>query len=166
MIQQDVSLKLPSNALTYGILQSLVLPVFLTIFAKFIPQTAGYYILIGIVLLILSIVYAFIYFSTFSYVVNKESIIINSGVIFKSSKTVNYNDLQNIQVNRGPILMMLGLASLQGFTSSPAQLVISGDGRTTRTTIKPDVEIILTLEDANELSQMMRVGDIQKVAQI
>jgi membrane protein YdbS with pleckstrin-like domain len=167
MIQKNVSLKLPQAVLYYRIISLVIISVIIAVFTYFVPQTTSYSVFIGVGFLVLTVVYAIIYLVTYSYTVSDDSITINSGVLFKDSKTVNYNDLQNMQVKRGPLLMAFGLADVQGFTSSPGQLVISSSGRGgTNTTVKPDVEIVLTTEDANELAQMMHVGDIQKVKQV
>jgi membrane protein YdbS with pleckstrin-like domain len=165
MISQNVSLKLASGVIIYKLIQAIIFSVIIAVIIKFIPPTSHYYILVGVGLVVLTVLYAILFVSTFSYVITAESIIINSGVVFKTSKTVNYNDLQNIQIKNGPLLAMCGLSNLLAFTSSPAQMMVSGNGRNTQTTYMPDVQILMAKLDAQELSQMMRVGDIQKVRQ-
>src|SRR3989344_389314 len=147
MIQKNVVLKLPFSVLTYRIIQAVIFSVVLAILTKFFPQTSDYYILISVVWLVLSVGYTIAYLATFSYVIGDDAVTVNSGVFFKSNKITNYNNLQNIETKTGPVLMMFGLSHLRGFTSSPAQLVItsSGNGRT-NTSVKPDVQITLNKE--------------------
>lgn len=166
MIQKNIVLKLPPKALIYRITQTLILVVLFFIFSRFFPQIATF-LPIAIILFLVYIPYAILYFLTFSYFIAEDAITINSGIIFKSSKITNYNNFQNVEVKTGPMLMVFGLANLQGFTSSPAQLVISSSGNGhTSTQAKPDVFIVLLKEDAQELAQMMRVGDVQRVKQV
>jgi membrane protein YdbS with pleckstrin-like domain len=164
MIQQNIDLKLPSSALTYYMVTLPLFPIILTAFLYFYPPTTQYSLFIGLALIVLIIVYSFAYVATFSYQITGDSITINSGVLFKSSKIVNFNDLQNTNVKMGPLLSMFGLASLEGFTSNPTQLIISSDSRGhTQTTQNPDIKVLLLREDAIELATIMRKGDIQKV---
>jgi uncharacterized membrane protein YdbT with pleckstrin-like domain len=160
VIQQNTNLKLPLSALYYAILQAVIYSSIVALIVKFIPLIGDYAILMGIVLILLSAIYTVVYFFTFSFQVNDKSITMNRGVFFKTSKSVNFNDLQNVQIKRGPFLMMFGLARVQGLTSSPGQLAISSAGHNTSTSVRPDIVIVLTKEDATELAQIMRKGDL------
>lgn len=167
MINKNVPLKLPPNALAYKLSQAVIISIILSIVAKFYPETSSYYLLLGLGLLILSGIYTFAYVSLFSYVIGSDAITVNSGVLFRSEKIINYNDLQNVDVQRGPLLMLFGLSNLRGFTASPGQLMISSDDHGhTSTTVTPDVQILLTKQDGEELAQIMRAGHIQKVQQV
>lgn len=98
---------------------------------------------IPIALFVLIALYQILYYSTFSYTVNEGQISITSGVLFSSTKTTDFRMVQDIQSKRSPVLMIFGLRSLQGFTSSPDQIRVSGGsfhmgGRTgSRTTYHP-----------------------------
>ena len=158
MIEQNTNLKLPVGALYYALSQAVIYSLVVALFIKFIPFIGGYAVLVGVILIILSSVYTVAYFSTYSFQINNKNITMNRGVFFKSSKMVNFNDLQNVQIKRGPFLMMFGLSRIQGLTSSPGQLVISG-GRNSSSSVRPDIVLVLNQENAKELAQMMNAGD-------
>lgn len=114
---------------------------------------------IPIALLVLIALYRILYYSTFSYTVNEGQISVTSGVLFSSTKTTDFRMVQDIQSKRGPVLMIFGLRSLQGFTSSPDQIKVSGGsfrlggnlGYQARTTYHPDISILLPTTVAEQL---------------
>ncbi len=106
---------------------------------------------IPLVLLLLNVLYNLLYYKMYSFVVDTGKISVTSGVVFPSTKTTDFRMVQNVATQRGPLLMMFGLQMVQGFTSSPGQLVISSGKNGTSTTYRPDISIPLVSEDAEQL---------------
>jgi membrane protein YdbS with pleckstrin-like domain len=96
--------------------------------------------------------YRVIYFSLFSYTLGPAAVSIDSGVIIRSHKSVQFEEAQNVDVVRGPLLMLFGLGNLRVFTASPGQVVVVSTKNGTRTIHKPDVDIVLPFAEASSLS--------------
>lgn len=193
MIQTNTQNKLPAKVLAYWLFNSAIIAVIIAIVLGFIshagtiqttvnnqPTTinvAQYGLLavagIPLIIFVLFALYQIFYYSTFSYLVNEGQISITSGILFSSTKTTDFRMIQDISSKRGPILMIFGLGNLQGFTSSPDQIRISGGGSFrlgnrygggSRTTYRPDINIVLPEADAEELrSQIANSAEVQKV---
>lgn len=172
MIQQNIPLKLATSVLSYKITQAVLSAIFLSVVIQFFPQTASYRVEAIIGVFIVGIVYAYLYWMFFSYQISQTSIVIRSGVIFRSAKTVEFNNLQNASADRGPLLMLFGLSRFNGFTASVGQISFSSSthtdaqGRTTSSsssTTRPDVDIILPKADAEEMLTWVQSGHIQRV---
>jgi membrane protein YdbS with pleckstrin-like domain len=169
--------KLSPSVLVYWIFKDIILVVIIAVILAFISQSGnihatvnnqpttiniaqyGSLVTFGIpfILLILLALYQILYYMTFSYTMNEGQIFITSGILFSSTKTTDFRMIQDIQSKRGPILMIFGLCSLQGFTSSPDQIRISGPsfrlgGRGNMyTTYRPDINILLPTATAEQL---------------
>lgn len=169
MIQLNTPQKLNSAALVYSILKSVFVAIFLLVIAYMIsqsPQLVQYKSLIlaaAVIVAVLNPIYAALWWKLFQYTVGEDYIIIQKGVIFRSEKNINFNDIQSINAVFGPLMALFGLRQVSGFTSSPEQLVITSDKGGTRTTHVPDIQILLDKQTAEELLQAVRKGDVQKV---
>jgi len=119
---------------------------------------------IPIFLFLSGLIYNVFYYKTFSYTLSDEAISITSGIIFVSTKSIDFHDIQNISSSFGPVLNLFGLGILSGFTSSPGQIIVSGNSKSTTTSYRPDIHIILNKEDVEELRMFMsKADDIGKV---
>jgi membrane protein YdbS with pleckstrin-like domain len=164
MITRDIPLKLPASALVYEMIKSVILVGVLFAFSLFFPQADPYRVMGGLLLIIYCFAYNVVYWKLFSYQVSAAEVAISSGVLFRSSKSVAYNRLQNVDIKRGPLLMACGLAEIQGFTASPAQVIVSSSRNSgSTTTITPDIRLVIGAQDAQELSGLMQAGNVQKV---
>lgn len=167
MITQNSKLTLPQSVIFYKVIQFGITAIILGFFSSFFPEVSGYSFVGAIFIFVFGVAYAYLSWMFFSYLISENSITINSGILFRTSKTVNFNDLESINVATGPVLMLMGLAQVKGFTSSPAQTIVSSsrNGRT-QTTVIPDVDLILTKSDAEEIASLVKTGQIQKVQNV
>lgn len=168
MITYNQKTHLPSSVLVYKFIQAFIGSIILIAFTFFAPQLSPFRLILPIVTLLLSFGYTYLWWSLYRYEISSEAITIQSGVLFRSNKSVAFNDLQSAEVNTGPLLLMLGLGRFVAFTASPRQVVMNtsynqnGRGGTS-STIRPDVDLIITKAEAEEVLTQTRKGDIQKV---
>jgi len=172
MLQLNTTQKLSKKVLYYHLLNSAIFVVILVVVFLFFPKNQMQPSLVQAlnfivpVLVILIPLGNYLSWKFFSYTINEQNIIIQSGVIFRQNKSVNFNDLQNIDSAFGPVLGLFGLRKVQGFTSSPGQLIINHSKNGTTTQRVPDVNIILEKDLAQEFLDLARKGDIQKVQSV
>ncbi len=117
-------------------------------------------------LLVVAWLYLYLWWKIFTYAVFQDHVEITSGIIIRHTKAVNFNDLQSINVVFGPLLAMCGLRKVQGFTSSPQQLIVTGSNDSTTTRHVPDMQLVIEKELAEELARIARSGDVQKVQHV
>lgn len=171
MITFNVPQKLSSKVLSYSMTGAVIWAVIVTVAVTAVGLTIFREIrlfapMIVVVFFALLFVYVFAWWKIFSYTVFTDHITIHSGVIFQETKTVNFNDIENVSSLSGPLIALFGLRTLKGFTSSPGQLVVSGSKNGTTTTYRPDINIILDAQTAAELMQLMQKSDVQKVENV
>ena len=56
-----------------------------------------------------------------SFIVDDQKITINRGIIFKNTKIIPFNNIQNIHIKRGFLLRIFGLAGIEIWTASQSQ---------------------------------------------
>ena len=99
------------------------------------------------VLVVLS--YPVLYYLFFTYELTEEAITANSGIIFRQYETIQFNKIQAIDNERGPLLMLFGLTLVKVWTASPDQ-VTSGLGRDA-VRPRPDMTLLLRKDEAMAL---------------
>lgn len=105
----------------------------------------------GLVLIVVALfipLWSALWYWLFKFNVGERGINIHSGVIIRSSETIDYNQVQSVDNVRGPILMLFGLAAVNIWTSSPAQISFNSKGGGST---KPDGKIYLFRQDAEDL---------------
>jgi membrane protein YdbS with pleckstrin-like domain len=120
---------------------------------------------VPLILLCLMVLYNISYYKMYSFLLDSDKISVTSGVFFQSTETVDFKTIQNVSTKRGPLLMLFGLEVVQGFTSSPDQLIVSSNGKGgTRTTYRPDISIPLLSADAEQLRNLIaQSAEVDKV---
>lgn len=167
MIQKNILYTLSINALIYNLIGTsinlIIASVALYYFLPLMVPWLSPILVIGIIIP-LGYLSVFLAWKFFEYMITDTGIMIRHGFIFRTVKTINFNDLQNARAHYGPISMLCGVKVVNGFTASPAQVRVSsnGDGAST-TTIIPDIHVVLRSDEAEELVQLMHKTDIQKV---
>lgn len=120
----------------------------------------------AIVVIIIGIIIPFwsiLWYMTFSYIVADQNVTINSGVLFRQSKVIDFNKIQNVDNTRGPIQMMFGLTSVNIWTASEDQFVRSGRN----TVMRPEGRLYLSIQDAEDLKGFMTTkGTVQNVHEV
>jgi hypothetical protein len=183
MIQKDTTQKLSVRVLLYGLIGGIPGNILGSVFFTAIPfmfyQLIPYYfqhrdfnmsVFISpafgwsaLAVFVFNYIMFYLGWLLYEYTITDASIIVRSGVIYRTNKSVNFNDLESAQANYGPVSLLFGVKKVVAYSSSPAQVSSYTDKNGTHTTVTPDVSIILVKEDAEELVKLMRVGDIQKV---
>ena len=69
-------------------------------------------IAIFIIGIIISAIYSNAFYNSVLFEIREDSISKTSGVIFKTIKVIPYSKITNVEIVQGPILRLLGLASL------------------------------------------------------
>ncbi|GEM_PF-5124958 len=83
------------------------------------------FLMVGIALLIplvIAIVWASLFYDRYTFMVNHEGIHINRGILWKRSVIIPYERVQHVTITRGPLEILLGIASLNIFTAGTASI--------------------------------------------
>jgi membrane protein YdbS with pleckstrin-like domain len=159
--------KLPSQVLTYWLVRDalavLVLTAGITVALYYlgIDEESVQVVMARISLVVAGAVgiylalaaYRVAYFSLFSFGVEANLVSVHSGVVVQSRKAVQYEESENADVVRGPLMMLFGLANLRVFTASPGQIHIVQTKNGSRTVHTPDIDLVLPIADASALAE-------------
>lgn len=155
MIAFDIPQELPSKFLWYLFTKLFLILVVISWFFSFIVKSwimAFMSILtLTMIIWIPLIIYIYLYYKTFSFQIDKENVIIKSGVIFKGLKTIPFNSAQTVNLNTGPLQGLFGLSTVQIWTSSQSQMQIN-KGNSEQT---PDGILNLDTKDAERVREMI-----------
>ena len=113
----------------------LFLPVFLFFFPLWILFFGSIFI------------YFLIYYNNFNYTVEADKITINCGVLSRTSKTVPFDKVQNVEVSRGLLSILFNVSLVRIWTSSQGQIQKEG--------IKPDIRLQLIHSDSEWLKNFV-----------
>jgi uncharacterized membrane protein YdbT with pleckstrin-like domain len=88
------------------------------------------YIVPGIVVIfiIAALVQPVLNFVLFSYTLTDRTITINSGILYRQYETIDFNRIQTLDLERGPLLWLFGLTEVRLWTASADQLNHEHDG--------------------------------------
>ena len=171
MVIYDASQSQPKAYLWYTLMQAVVAGVIFGLVLGVIggDMTVGAFV--GGFVLICAALLAVINYSFFSFKPTAQDITINKGMLFRSSKTINYTRIQNVDVAQGPIQMMFGLATVNIWTASQDQMQSSTtySNGLSRTTIKavPEGKLVVSKADAEDLrTHMSNKGNVQQVTMV
>ena len=84
----------------------------------------------------------------FSFQLSSRNIIINSGVVVRDSRTIDFGKIQNVEMQRGPLQMLLGLTKVKIWTASMDQISFNQNGTSTA---RPDGLLTVYSEDAEAI---------------
>ncbi len=173
MDQESSVSKLPQATLVY-MLTTRVIALVILFVASFFIQSEGnsaspWMISGGIFVLgVIVVVFTVLSYNLFSYAVTGANVVINSGVILRESKTIDFDKMQNVNVVRDPLLMVFGLSRIEIWTASPAQMNFSSVSvgpngqRTALPKPKPEATLVLLKDEAemvcNTMTQTGTVG--------
>lgn len=146
MIELNKSSKLPPAVRTYWLTKLLLILTLLSIPFWILSTGAGFSMLL-IFLIIIGIpifIIVMFEFDNWTYVLDENKIIINSGVIIKRSKAIPFDSVQNIDTVSGILRGMFGLATVRIWTASPGQINIKPSNQSSAGDAhKPDGLLIL-----------------------
>ena len=94
---------------------------------------------------------SYLEYMNYSVVIGTDNVTINSGIIIKQSKTLNFSSIQTVDVINNPWLAMFGVKLIRLWSSSPQQLNIkSGTSQN-----YPEAVFYLTGPDAAEFKALL-----------
>lgn len=99
--------------------------------------------------------YPTLFYFFFSFEIAERSITVNSGIIFRQYETIDFDKIQAVDQERGPLLMLFGLTEVNLWTASADQLAFRAgkDGAESRP--RPDARILLRKDDAHALNDLV-----------
>lgn len=137
MIELDKVQKLPHQVLTYYGIRVLVWVILIALFDWKVALVFG----------VVVFLYVWLQFSYKSFQVNASNFTYNTGIIMRSSKTVPFENVQNVDVTSGILQRMMGLAIVRMWTASPGQVFDMKHAP------RPDLSILLLAADANHIRE-------------
>jgi len=187
MINLNTQQKLPGKAIAYLVTGNAIMGSILIIFGIYMLQTGTVSVattvngvpghstipslwpgIIAIALGIFLPICQWIWCSMFSFTVTELNITINSGIIVRKSKTIDFVRIQNVDVVSNPFQMIFGISRVDIWTASPNQSQVStvmvGGVPRTRTINRPEGMLYLLKQDAQDIrAQLSNKGAIQNV---
>jgi membrane protein YdbS with pleckstrin-like domain len=150
----------------YYLLANLLMFIFFLSVAFSLSGSSNFFKIFLAIAVILGLpfyIYIILLYRSWSFLVDENSITINSGIIVKKSKIIPFDKVQNISQKQGIIMGMFGITNFDIWTSSPSQININ-KGQTSN---KPDGNLVLTTEDAEWLQRFMtsKPGDGNKASE-
>jgi membrane protein YdbS with pleckstrin-like domain len=89
-------------------------------------------------------IYFCLTFNSISFLLDENSISINSGILFKHSFSIAYNNVQNVDCTSGPLSGLFNLSTIKIWTAASSQIII-GRGNSNN---EPDGLLTLKSEEA------------------
>jgi uncharacterized membrane protein YdbT with pleckstrin-like domain len=160
MVPLDTEIKQPPQALISGMigqgLNTLALVAIGHVFANsrlscrgllcdVMPAGSIEYILPALGLGLMA--YSALSYLSFSFRLSSRTITINSGVIVRDSRTIDIGKIQNVEIQRGPLQMLLGLTKVKIWTGSMDQVSFNRNGAR----VRPDGLLTLSADDAEAI---------------
>ncbi len=150
MINLNSSNKLPIKNIMFYILTEIIPLSFLVIL--FLGKRGFFFSLLFIIFIILpGCILIYLKFKFINFIVENDKVTINSGIIFKRSRTVPFDKVQNIDNSRGLLRRIFGLSKISIWTASPGQIEVHNKVSTSQA----DQILILTTSDADWLQNFI-----------
>ena len=117
-------------------------------------SVSGIGILSFLVLLVAAITVAhpILRYLLFSFEISGQAITVNTGILFRQHESINFDRIQVIDNERGPLLMLFGLTKMCIWTASPDQYNQEHKGHLDP---NPDATILLRKNDAEAVKYFM-----------
>ncbi len=160
MIQTHALIKFSPKVKQYLLAHLIFFIILLTLVFSMIDieNIVRNFLLIAVILGIPAYAFIVLVYNHWSYIINDNDITINSGIIFKKSKTISLKAIQNINQKRGPIMRLFDIVSVEIWTASVSQMNVTSG----KTMNSPDGVIMIGEEEAKELQEYVntyRNGD-------
>lgn len=160
MIPLNAKLGLPSRAFWYIALRSLVVALLVLLLGSVVqlistlpgatcgghpcnPASGAHLAAFVYLFAAFLVVRAALNFKWYSFVVTDRNLTIDSGVLARSSNTIRFDRIQDVNTRRDPLHALLGLKSVDIWTASPDQF--AGNRR------RPEGRLVLEADDADWL---------------
>jgi len=137
--------------LTRGILTSLFIIIILSLFIGAWLKSVIIAIPAGLVLLVLAIIIISLAYSKVHYAITNKRIIIQSGIIGRDFKSIDYDRMQNISAQVGILGVIFKVGTIQIFTGE-MQSVGSGNS----SSIRPKYDNLTYIQNPYETLKIMQ----------
>jgi len=97
---------------------------------------------------ILLIIYGLLAYEFIDFVIEKNRVTVNYGIIIKHSTTISFDNIQSVKNKRGILEQILGISNLKAWTASPEKINVE-DRR------KEDIDLYLLKKDADWLKEFI-----------
>lgn len=155
MINLNILQKLPKS-LKWYYLAKMIIPLFLIIiFLVSVSKGEVVYLMVGLleIFLFFIVLPAWIIllldYRARSFIMDNEKITINSGIVIKKSRTINFDRIQNTVITKGPLSALFGVSKLSIWTASPMQIQVKEE----KMESNPDGVLWLKKIDAEALKE-------------
>ncbi|MCX6789649.1 MAG: PH domain-containing protein [Candidatus Gribaldobacteria bacterium] len=148
MITLNISNKLPKIVNLYLLIKILFIVFLVSVPFIFIPKNVWHYVfwLIFIFIGLPSYISIVLDFKYISFIVEEGRITIKSGIIAKHSKTILFNNVQNVENTQGILARIFGLVAIKIWTAS---------SQNSKTDNRADGTILLKKADAEWLKNFI-----------
>lgn len=99
--------------------------------------------------------YPVLYWILFSYELTERTITVNTGIIFRQYESIDFDRIQSINNERGPLLWLLGLTMVKIWTASADQMNFSVEKDSVRSEATPDTTLVLDEKIAHDLKEFV-----------
>lgn len=124
MVELNKTNKLPSK-LKWYILVRLILIIFVPSFLLYLLNKdlgKSIFVFLFFFPVLPAFLYFWLYYNILNFVVDNDKITINSGILIKRSKSIPFNQVQNVDIVRGLLQRIFGLCKVNIWTSSVGQI--------------------------------------------
>jgi uncharacterized membrane protein YdbT with pleckstrin-like domain len=154
MLPINTPIKMPAGFRALILVRPLALLILPGIFFLILglnPNALAFFLGLIAVFCVFWYIFSYLDFINFNVVIGEHNLTVNSGIIVKQSKTLNFSSVQTVDIVNNPWLAMFGLNLIRIWSSSPQQLNIQGG----TTANAPEAIFYLTRADAQEFKQLL-----------
>lgn len=148
MITLNQTIKLPWSVRFYGLAWLFIVLLIISFVGSIGGNEGEAFNLFGRFMVFVAL-WLLLHYACISYVVSENIITINSGILIKSSKSIPFTNVQDVNTKRGIISMMFGVSRINIWTASSGQIQINNGNSIN----KPTGSLILNKEDATWLQR-------------
>jgi len=154
MLPIDTPIKMPAGFKALILVRPLALMILPGIFFLILGiniDALAFFLSLIAVFCVFWYIFSYLDYINFNVVIGGQNITVNSGIIVKQSKTLNFSSVQTVDIVNNPWLAMFGLNLIRIWSSSPQQLNIQGGTSVN----EPEAIFYLTRADAQEFRQLL-----------
>jgi len=100
-------------------------------------------------------IYEVVFYNSIQFLVTDDKITIDSGIITQRSKTIPFQNVQNVDTVSGVLQQMFGISTLNIWTASPGQFGVAAKKGSENTLHDSDGRLWLDTQDAQWLKNFV-----------
>ncbi|MEI7688832.1 MAG: PH domain-containing protein [Candidatus Nomurabacteria bacterium] len=129
MVEKSIKNKIPLSYFWYAFTKLVLIIILISmpfsIAGGGMSAFKSIFILFGIPITI----YLYLSYKNFFYIIDDDKITTYRGILSKSTKTISFNTIQNVETNNGVISRIFNISEINIWTSSPSQIEIRRGGK-------------------------------------